>query len=205
MNNTLRAMTLAAVTVASGAAVAADLGYGPRSYYPPPARGYNWSGVYVGGNIGYQWGDVTNNGANPYGILGGVQAGYNWQSGAFVFGGETDIQASDAHDTFASWKFSNPWFGTLRGRAGYAFENILFYGTLGLAYGDLDVDFGGLSESKTHIGWTGGLGLEYGFSPNWSAKVEYIYMDLGNSNYSLTGVGNGFQTNMLRIGLNYHF
>ena len=88
-------------------------------------------------NVGYEWGDVTNSSrsiraASP----AALQAGYNWQSGQFVFGVETDIQASGADDTFAPWKFSNPWFGTLRGRAGYALNNILFYGTLGLAYGE---------------------------------------------------------------------
>ena len=58
-----------------------------------------------------------------------MQAGYNGQYGQFVFGGETDMQVSDADDTFAPWKFSNPWFGTLRARAGFAMNNMLFYGT----------------------------------------------------------------------------
>ena len=60
------------------------------------------------------------------------------QFGQFVFGAETDLQVSGADDTFASWKFSNPWFGTLRGRAGVAMNNVMFYGTLGLAYGTLE-------------------------------------------------------------------
>lgn len=206
MKNALRAMILAAMAVVSGAAVAADLPGGPRPYYSPaPMSGYNWSGFYAGGNAGYEWGNITNNGASPYGVLGGLQAGYNWQSGAFVFGAETDIQASDAHDTFAPWKFSNPWFGTLRARAGYAFNNILFYGTAGLAYGDINVDSGGLSESHTNLGWTGGVGMEVGFAPNWSAKVEYLYMDLSNSSFTLTGTNNGYEANMLRLGINYHF
>ena len=95
-----------------------------------------------------------------------------------MFGGETDLQISGADDTFAPWKFSNPWFGTLRGRAGYAFNNILLYGTLGLAYGDLKGELLGADETKTETGWAGGLGAEVGFTPNWSAKVEYLYMDL---------------------------
>jgi outer membrane immunogenic protein len=206
MKNAMRAMTLAAVAAVSGAAIAADLPGGPRPYYSPaPANGYNWGGIYAGGNVGYAWGDITNSGADPYGVLGGVQAGYNWQSGGFVFGGETDIQASDAHDTFATWKFSNPWFGTVRARGGYAFDNVLLYGTLGFAYGEITAESGGLNESKTHVGWTGGLGVEVGFAPNWSAKVEYLYMDLSNSNYTLTGASNGYETNMVRLGLNYHF
>jgi outer membrane immunogenic protein len=206
MKNAMRAMTLAAMAAISGAAVAADLPRGPSPYYSPaPASGYNWGGVYAGGNIGYEWGSITNDGASPYGVLGGLQAGYNWQNGAFVFGAETDFQVSDAHDTFAAYKFSNPWFGTLRGRLGYAFDNVLLYGTAGLAYGGIDLDSGGLSESETHIGWAGGLGMEVGFAPNWSAKVEYLYMDLSNSNYTLSGANNGLEANMVRLGLNYHF
>jgi outer membrane immunogenic protein len=142
---------------------------------------------------------------SPSGLEGGLQAGYNWQSGQFVFGGETDIQVSGTDDTFAPWKFANPWFGTLRGRAGYAMNNILFYGTFGLAYGQLKGTFLGLDESKTHTGWAGGLGMEVGITPNWSAKIEYLYMDLSNRAYSITGTSNGFETNMVRFGINYHF
>ena len=105
-----------------------------------------------------------------------------------MVGGETDIQVTGADDTFAPWKFSNPWFGTLRGRAGFALNNILFYGTLGLAYGGTRRRTRRLDETQTHVGWTGGLGMEVGLTPNWSAKVEYLYMDLGNRPYSITGV-----------------
>ena len=83
-----------------------------------------WQGPYVGANLGYQWGGINNNSANPNGVAGGVQAGYNVQYGQFVFGGETDVQVSGANDTFAPWKFSNPWFGTLRARAGVAHEQL---------------------------------------------------------------------------------
>jgi outer membrane immunogenic protein len=137
--------------------------------------------------------------------LGGLQGGYNWQNGQFVFGGETDLQLTDADDTFAPWKFSNPWFGTLRGRAGMAMNNILFYATAGLAYGGLKAEAAGLTETKTHLGWTAGVGMEVGFNRSWSAKVEYLYMDLGNRAYSVTGADNGLESNMLRFGINYHF
>ena len=206
MKKTILAITVASVAAASGAATAADLPRGPAPYYSPAPTGvYNWSGLYAGLNAGYEWGKITNNNTSPSGLEGGLQAGYNWQSGQFVFGGETDLQITGADDTFAPYKFSNPWFGTLRGRAGFALNNILFYGTLGLAYGGLKGEIGGLDESKTHLGWAGGLGMEVGFTPNWSAKVEYLYMDLSNRAYSITGVTNGFETNMLRLGVNYHF
>jgi len=82
---------------------------------------------------------------------------------------------------------------------------VLLYATAGLAYGGLKAEFGSADESKTLVGWTAGLGLEYGFTPNWSAKVEYLYMDLGSSTYTITGVDNGLQASYLRFGLNYHF
>jgi outer membrane immunogenic protein len=195
----------AAAVASAGAAAAADLPRGPAFDYPPPAAVYNWNGLYAGLNVGYEWAKVTNSGFNPGGIAGGGQLGYNWQFGQFVVGGETDIQASAADDTFAPYKFSNPWFGTLRGRAGFALNNILFYGTAGLAYGELKAELGGISENKTLVGWTGGLGMEVGFTPSWTAKVEFLYMDLGSRSFSVTGVDNGLHSSFLRFGLNYHF
>ena len=132
-------------------------------------------------------------------------AGYNWQSGQWVFGGETDLQLTGADDTFAPWKFSNPWFGTLRARVGYAMNNVLFYGTAGLAYGSVKGNLFGLEETRTQVGWTAGAGAEVGLTPNWSAKVEYLYMDLSSRAYSITGTSNGLSANMLRFGINYHF
>jgi outer membrane immunogenic protein len=206
MKKTILLATVVAMAVASGAALAADLPRSPAPYYnPAPSSLYNWSGFYAGLNLGYGWGKVTNTGINPSGILGGGQVGYNWQSGQFVFGAETDLQASGASDTFTAFKFSNPWFGTLRGRAGYAFNNFLVYGTLGLAYGDLRGEFGGAVETHTMAGWAGGIGAEYGFAPNWSAKVEYLYMDLADRGFAVTGMDNGYRANILRLGVNYHF
>ena len=138
-------------------------------------------------------------------MMGGIQAGYNWQIGQFVLGGETDVQLSAADDVFAPWKFSNPWFGTTRVRAGFALTNILFYGTFGLAYGGGKIEAAGLSETNTHFGWAAGLGLEVGLTPRWSAKAEYLYVDLANKTYLLTGADHGFESSVLRFGLNYRF
>ena len=119
--------------------------------------------------------------------------------------GGTDINLSGADDTFAPYKFSNPWFGTLRARGGIAFNNVLLFGTAGVAYGNLRAETAGLTESNTGIGWTAGLGIEVGFTPNWSAKAEWLYLDISEHAYSLTGVSNGLQANLLRFGVNYHF
>jgi outer membrane immunogenic protein len=199
--------------VALGAAVwaasadAADLNYGPRAPYTvnQPLNIYSWAGPYLGGNLGYAWGSVDNNPTKPSGFAGGVQAGYNWQRGPWVFGVEGDIQVTGAEDTFAPWKFSNPWFGTLRGRAGYAFNNILFFGTAGLAFGELRGMTFGRSESHTTAGWTGGVGAELGLAPNWSAKIEYLYVDLSDSQFVITGAQNGSRFGLVRAGVNYHF
>jgi len=202
----LRALAL----IAAGwtmSAKAADLNYG-RAYtsnqrYDP----YSWAGPYLGGNLGYAWGSVANNPAKPSGIAGGVQAGYNWQQrgSPWVFGVEGDIQATGAEETFAPWKFSNPWFGTVRGRVGYAFDNVMFFGTGGLAFGELRATTFGLSESHTNAGWTLGAGAEMGFAANWSAKIEYLYVDLNNSNFVITGASNGYRFGLIRAGVNYHF
>ncbi len=194
-------LVFGAVLGSAGAASAADFPVRPYSV----AATYSWMGPYVGANLGYEWASVPNSPANPSGLAGGVEAGYNWQSGQFVFGGEADLDLSGANDTFAAWKFSNPWFGTLRARGGYAINNVLFYGTVGFAFGDLRVETGGFSEAHTLGGWTAGAGMEVGFTPNWSAKVEYLYMNLGNTNYFLTGLNHGLQSNVLRFGVNYHF
>jgi len=186
---------------------AADLPYGSRAPYTvnQPLNMYSWAGPYLGGNIGWAWGSVDNNLTKPSGFVGGAQAGYNWQTGPWVFGVEGDVQATGASDTFAPWKFSNPWFGTLRGRAGYAFNSILFYGTAGLAFGELSGQTFGFTETHTNAGWTAGLGAEFAFAPNWSAKLEYLYVDLNDSNFLITGVQNGYRFGLVRAGVNYHF
>ncbi|HEX3116030.1 MAG TPA: outer membrane protein [Bradyrhizobium sp.] len=202
----LRAAALIAAVWAMPAQ-AADLPYGSRGPYTvnQPLNAYSWAGPYLGANLGYAWGSVDNNLTKPSGFSGGAQAGYNWQTGPWVFGVEGDIEATGATDTFAPWKFSNPWFGTLRGRAGYALSNILFYGTGGLAFGDLRGETFGLSESHTNAGWTAGVGAEFGFAQNWSAKIEYLYVDLANSNFTITGASNGYRFGLVRAGVNYHF
>jgi outer membrane immunogenic protein len=205
MKKTILTLTVAGMVLSAGAAAAAEIMRGPTPYYSAPPSLYSWRGPYLGINGGYQWGKITNSVLEPSGFLGGLQGGYNWQIDQFVFGGETDIQLSGADDTFAPWKFSNPWFGTLRARAGYALNNILFYGTFGLAYGGIKGELGIIDETQTHVGWAGGVGMEIGFTPNWSAKAEYLYMDLGNRPYAITGVSNGFESNILRFGINYRF
>ncbi len=198
---TTAALTALVLAAMNGAARAADL---PYFGYSAPTPYYNWIGPYVGFNLGYQWGSATNSGANPSGVIAGIQGGYNWQIGQLVFGAETDLQGSGADDRFAAWKFSNPWFGTLRARTGYAMNNVLLYATFGLAYGGGRVETAGLSESHSHTGWTAGGGVEVGLTPNWSAKAEYLFVDLSDHRYVLFGT-TGFESSILRFGVNYRF
>jgi outer membrane immunogenic protein len=200
------AATALALLAATSATHAADIPGMSRPYSAPAAAysAYNWAGFYIGANAGYQWGEITKNPTEPSGGAFGLQLGHNWQNGQFVFGGETDLQLSNADDVIAPWKFSNPWFGTVRARAGYAANNFLFYATAGLAYGSLELESGGLSESRTHYGWTVGLGAEVGLTPNWTAKVEYLYFDLADRSYFI-GTSNGLESGLFRLGVNYRF
>ena len=204
MKTVLRAAAMIGAFLTTPAAAADLYGKAP-AFAAAPFSGYNWNGAYVGVNLGYQWGKITNWPTSPNGVMGGAQVGYNWQIGQFVFGAEADLQGSGAEDTFAAWKFSNPWFGTLRGRAGYAFSNVLVYGTAGLAFGELRAQTFGWTESHTTAGWTIGAGAEVGFAPNWSAKLEYLYIDLSTSQFAITGVSNGYSASVVRAGVNYHF
>jgi len=195
-----------ALTTATAPAQAADMApgyYNPG--YGPVVAAYTWMGPYIGAQIGYGWGNATGSGTKPSGVIGGLHAGYNWQTGGLVLGGEADVTFSGAEDTFASWKFTNPWFSTIRGRAGIAMNNILFYGTVGLAIGELKATTPYGSESKTHTGWTAGVGLEVAMTQNWSARAEYLYLDLSERGYAVTGVSNGLDMNQLRLGVSYRF
>jgi outer membrane immunogenic protein len=198
------ALSIAFAFAAAGTAAAADI---QRNAYigPAPYSAFSWSGTSIGLNVGYQWSSMLNAGASPNGFMGGAQLGHTWQYQQFVYGFETDIQASGAEASANGFKFQNPWFGTVRGRAGYAMNNILFYGTAGLAYGGGKVISGIASESRAHVGWTAGAGLQVGLTPNWSAKVEYLFVDLSRQHYGLTALDHKFSTSLLRFGFDYRF
>ena len=162
--------TTAFVVLAATSAGAADMTARPAYAAPPPA--YSWSGFYIGGNVGYGWGTAkddatesttmsgvvtrsttTSNSQDMNGVIGGVQAGYNYQFGTWVWGWETDFQGSGqkGSSTFngvAGGALGIPftvtadhkleWFGTSRGRLGVLWgPNVLLYGTAGVAYGEV--------------------------------------------------------------------
>lgn len=213
---------IAALLMAPLAAQAADL---PQpSYKAQPgilAPAYaNWTGFYVGINGGYGFGtskwDSPAISPSPKGGLVGGTLGYNFQTGTWVWGVETDLDWSgmkgDATCPGGTCSTENNWLGTARGRLGYGgWGNWMPYLTAGAAYGDIKaVNAAGTSASKTQIGWTAGLGLEYAFLGNWSAKIEYLYADLGKFDCGATCGGTtpddvSFKANLVRVGVNYRF
>ena len=204
----------------SFSAQAADI---PRPVYKAPhavVAYYNWTGFYAGINGGYGWGtsnwDVAGISNKPKGGLVGATLGYNYQVGSFVWGLEGDIDWSmikgdSACGVGSTCETKNTWLSTVRGRIGYAFDRFLPYLTAGGAFGDVKapINPAGVSANKSQIGWTAGAGLEYAFLGNWSAKLEYLYVDLGKMDPAFTApvVSNGvsFKENIVRAGLNYRF
>jgi outer membrane immunogenic protein len=186
---------------------------------PSSAAPWNWTGFYIGINGGYGFGksNWTNVGAttgdfNVSGALAGGTIGYNLQTGLWVWGAEADIDASSIKGTDATicCETKNDWLATARGRIGYAMDRWLPFLTGGVAFGDVKmtpVRFP--AETSTKIGWTAGGGLEFAFQGAGSAKVEYLYVDLGKASCDVTTCGVAtdvpFKTSIVRGGINYHF
>jgi outer membrane immunogenic protein len=218
---------LATVT-AMGAANAADIARRQEmptkapAYYAP----YNWTGFYIGINGGGGFGRSEWNSAigstgsfDVSGGLAGGTIGYNWQVNQWVFGLEGDIDWSNIHGSTSagacgliatSCETKNDWLGTARGRIGYAFDRFLPYITGGLAVGDVKASAAGFgSSTDTNVGWTLGAGVEFAIAGPWTAKVEYLYVDLGDTNCSagacLPSTNVDFKTNIVRGGINYRF
>jgi outer membrane immunogenic protein len=212
-----------AALVTAQCAAAADLSVAPLYKAPPPAMApaYNWSGFYLGVNGGGGWGhsywDTSSDRIGLSGGLVGGTAGYNWQIGSAVLGLEGDIDWANLKGTNSSTlcpagcSTSDTWLSTVRGRAGYAFGSVLPYVTGGLALGDIRAATPGFpGASNTSAGWTAGGGIEFGLTGNWSAKAEYLYVDLGRFNCGVSC--NGLPTdnvsmhdNVVRAGVNYRF
>ena len=205
-------LALAATIAAPFAAQAADLGPSP-SYKAPAyvAPSYaTWSGFYVGVNAGYgfgtsDWAALATD-PKPKGFLAGGTIGYNLQTGVWVWGIEGDFDYSAMKDDVGGNETKVPWFGTARGRIGYAgWGNLMPYITGGAAFANVKASSAAGSESKTRVGWTAGVGLEYALFSSWSVKVEYLYADLGSFNCTVCGGDVEFKTNIVRAGLNYRF
>jgi len=216
--------------------------------WAPPAA-VNWTGVYVGVNGGFtyggsDWVDSVTGGASDWftttGFVFGGTVGANYQIGSWVVGveGDGDLADSNGSGTFNTTSTtglcaggcitSNSWLATARGRAGYAFDRLLVYGTGGAAFGNIRANFSNDPVTDSMVtGWTAGAGVEYALGWGWSAKAEYLFVDLGNGtcttncaiqtvNTSATptsplgppiipNVAVKFDESIFRAGLNYKF
>jgi outer membrane immunogenic protein len=215
-----------ALSVASAtAASAADMQARPYTKAPPPALvspAYNWSGFYIGAMGGYAWGSSDNDSSGGF---GGGTIGYNWQfpGSQFVFGVEVDAAGASIKDSLTEDLGGGVLLtqdnkinalGSVTGRAGFAMDALMLYAKGGFAWANnkstISVPAAGMasSDSHTHTGYTLGGGLEYLFTPSWSAKAEYMYTSLGGETYNFGGdllPSNSIDFHTIKVGVNYHF
>lgn len=214
----------------------------PVAYVPAVAPVYNWGGIYFGANGGYgfgnsEWSDPNNTSGlgstGNFGVTGflvGPTVGVNFQTDAFVFGIEGDFDGSWLDGKSSSpfcgvslgfpagsqCETKNTWLSTVRARVGYAADRVLFYGTAGGAFGNIEAGANGGFVSSTKAGWTAGAGVEVAFADNWTARVEYLFVDLQNTTCSTANpCGNDvlgpanqtvkFDANLIRLGVDYKF
>jgi outer membrane immunogenic protein len=224
--------TVLSSAVAAGTAFAADLPPAPPprapAVYAPPPPVYNWTGFYLGINGGWgfgksDWnlpnglpgapGSLDTGSFNVNGGLVGGTVGFNWQSDWFVAGLEGDFDGSWMNGTASicgtvACETKNTWLATIRGRVGYAADRVLFYATGGGAFGDVVVNTTTNWQSADKTGWTAGAGIEGAFSEHWTARLEYLYVDLQNSSFTPAAgfpVNVKFNANLIRTGVDYKF
>ena len=201
---------------------------------PAPVPYFSWTGFYIGANIGGAWshGSITDNAtgaslsANNSGFIGGGQLGFNYQFNTFVLGAEWDIDGTTLSRTSAAVPtglgtlqahVATDWISTLTARGGVAVDRWLLYVKGGGAWAQNSLTFsdlttgGSASFSNTATGWTVGLGAEWAFAPQWSAKLEYDYAKFDNWSPSTTSVIAGDSVTvsrniqMIKAGVNYRF
>lgn len=202
MKRILLAATAAFAFAAAQPTIAADA---PVYKGPAPAAAlFNWTGFYLGGQIGYAWARdrqdlFTNAGAflvttdNSFtGFVGGGHAGFNMQSGQLVYGVEVDFEGKSLNTSFpvgapfaaTTFTVKSDWQGSIRGRLGLAVDRALLYATGGVTFANYNHTYTtvpGFFDSVTKIrtGWTVGAGLEWVLAANWTARAEYRYTDFG--------------------------
>jgi outer membrane immunogenic protein len=249
------AFVASALSIIGGSALAADL---PPPYVPPPPRApaayipivppYNWSGFYIGGNLGAAWnsgGSVTDTFGSTFTgsgqttkFIGGGQVGVNYEFwGGVVIGAEAMFDALP--NTTNTWNVTNGsdtatstlnsrWLTTATGKLGYAWDRWLVYGKGGgawvgannpnLTVNGTPVTLSG--NTTTNFGWTAGVGVEWAFAGNWSARIEYDFIGLQNQSITVPGIAtpgtpgafngdtlnfNNRNISLITAGLNYKF
>lgn len=223
-----RPLLLLAGLAAAAPAFAGDL----PPYSPPPAPApfvpaYSWTGLYLGGQIGYGWGTDTltvfpfgfGTNFSPNGVLGGAHVGYNFQMNQFVAGLEGDVEGTGISRKFSPggvlYSTQIPVQGSIRGRLGVALDRVLLYATGGAAFAGFDTSYTGFgynASSQSRAGWTVGGGIEYAVTDNWSVRAEYRYADFGHlTDFTSFVFGPGSTVthheteNAIRAGFSYKF
>ena len=204
-----------------GSAQAADQSVprGPASYYPNAyyPTSIDWTGFYVGlqggGAFGSaRWTDPFSGVADdpkPTSFVGGGQVGVNWTRDSLLLGVEADFTGTQLDDSATdglgfTHNVRTTWMSLVTGRLGYAVNRYLAYVKGGAAFANerntVTTPTGGFADSgmTTQYGWTIGGGLEYAISPNWSAKVEYDFVDFPSQNIVLVGCAFPFPGNVCR-------
>ena len=225
-------LTLLALVAVPLAAQASNFPNKVRRPYsaPPPPPVHQWTGFYAGANVGYGIAGISDNAPLAItsvmtGVIGGVQAGYNYQWDHLVLGIEADIQASAQRVSYSrNLPFIGdltvghriPYFGTARARVGFAFTCgcVMAYGTVGVAYGAYEpfASIGGvtLSQRFTKTALAAGAGVEWMIAERWSTKLEALYLDTGNIGEGITlpvlgTIHMRVRDAVTRIAVNYHF
>lgn len=191
------------------------------------ASAQDFSGPYVGAQIGYAWSDAempygnvggpfvfSQDDANIDGVVLGGRAGMNWQNGSWIFGVEGDVEWADmSGDDGGSGGDVNGvdvnWQGSIRGRLGYAFDpTTAVFVTAGWQFQDVDADSptdGDVNE--TIDGFVYGIGLEHRYNDRWSATIDYRHADMNEQRFSfpIDNYDEGITTDSdtVRIGFNY--
>lgn len=183
---------------------------------PASAQGdVDWSGFYFGAHAGFA-GAFFNNEVPAFpgptdeagSFMGGGHAGYNWQSDAVVFGAEFDASLVDLEGDSAAGRFQEDFMTTARLRAGAAFGDYLVFLTAGLAGTGKEANLAGLpTDSEFVLGVTGGGGIERMMGESWSARLEYLYVNVPDDTLTSggTSIVGGSDNHIVRAGLNFHF
>ncbi|HUI21131.1 MAG TPA: outer membrane protein [Methylocella sp.] len=213
---------------AAAPALAADIPYGAPPAGVPIAPLFTWTGIYLGGQIGYGWGGDTLTvypwgfGTNymPNGVVGGAHVGYNFQMNQVVAGLEGDVEGTSINQNFSPggvlYDTQIPVQGSIRGRLGIAFDRVLLYATGGAEFAGFNTSYSGLGpydqSSQSRAGWTVGGGIEYAVTNNWSVRAEYRYADFGHLTdftpfvFGLGSTVTHHETeNAVRAGFSYKF
>jgi outer membrane immunogenic protein len=205
--------TIALATL-TGSVFAADLPSSKSTPFIEPVTAYNWTGFYLGADVGGEWktSKISNLNASvsASSVLGGGYAGYNYQINQFVLGlqGGVDVTGANGANALAGLTVKESYLASIDGRLGVAVDRALFYAIGGVAFTNTRFAFGGQNFTNDMTGYDIGAGVQYAFLPNWSVRAEYRYYDFGAKNFvPVNGGAFSFSgnENVVRVGLDYRF